>query len=142
MDEETTRAKMLEQLDYAQRSAMWKANGWQIVVAGLTAYVSLLHRRQPEYSYLLRVHFDDFPRRAPSYHFVDKITRDECPDAWPPNVKHVSTGKPIGICTLGTRECHEHYHLNQPQYPWNPKPSAFLETLQNIQKMMERGIGE
>lgn len=139
MDAETVRAKMSAQLDGARQSAMARALGWDFEVADLTVYVMMRHRRQPDRVFLLRVTFEDFPRRAPSYVFVHPETRALRDDAWPPNVKHGDVLP--GICTPGTREFHEKYHLNDGQYPWDAERWTLLDTLQRIHSMMERGIG-
>jgi hypothetical protein len=140
MEIEAVRAKMTAQLDMARGSALTRAHGWVFEVDDLIVYVTLQHRRRPEHVYLLRVLFDDFPRRAPSYVFVDKKTKQLNDQAWPPNVKHGDNQLP-GICTPGTREFHEKWHLNDAGYPWNPDVFTFLDTLQRIQSMMEHGIG-
>ena len=82
--------------------------------------------------------FDDFSRRPPSYIFVHVRTREMNDAAWPPGVRH--SQPPPGICTPGTRECHENYHLNDAKYRWDPKENAVLVTLAEIHRMMERGI--
>ena len=139
MDLETVRAKMTAQLDRVRVSAMCRVFGWSFGVSGLTAYITMRHRRRPERVFLLRMMFDDFPRRAPSYVFVDAGSRGLRDDAWPPNVKH---GDDLpGICTPGTREFHEKYHLNDAQYPWDAERFTVLDTLQRIHSMMEHGIG-
>lgn len=139
MDIETVKAKMTAQLDRARQSAMFGALGWGFEVVDLTLYVTMRHRRRADQAFLLRVTFDDFPRRAPSYVFVNLNTRELRDDAWPPNVKH---GDALpGICTPGTREFHEKYHLNDAQYPWDSERWTVLDTLQRVHSMMEHGIG-
>jgi hypothetical protein len=71
MEIKAVRAKVTAQLDMARGSALTRAHGWVFEVDDLIAYVTLQHRRRPEHVYLLSVLFDDFPRRAPSYVFVD-----------------------------------------------------------------------
>ena len=139
MDEETVKAEMLKQLKEAQESKMNSVFGWVFEVEDLVIYTRLRHRRNQKKEFLLKTTFDDFPRRAPSYSFIDPKTRQEELDAWPPNVKH--GGSPPGICTTGTRECHEHYHRNDAQYSWDPAKYTFLSTLAEIHRMMEKGIG-
>lgn len=137
MDAETVRAKMAEYIAPARGAALARACGWIFEVEDLRAFVTLQHRRKSDSKHLLRIEFDDFPRRAPSYVFVDRTTREV--GAWPPNVKY--DGNPPGICAPGTREFHEHYHRNDAQYAWDPNRYTFTNTLLNIQKLMERGIG-
>lgn len=139
MDIETTRAKMMAQFDQARQSATARACGWVFAVEELTVYVTMRARRKQDRSFLLRVMFEDFPRRAPSYVFVEANTRQVTDAAWPPNVKHGSP--PPGICTPGTRECHEHYHKNDAKYTWDADKETFLSTLQMIHRLMERGVG-
>lgn len=139
MDIETVCAKMMAQVDQARQSAMIDDFGWVFELEDLTVYVTLRHRRRPEHFYLLQVAFDEFPRRAPSYVFVDRETKQKTPDAWPPNVQHGS--QPPGICTPGTREFHEHLHRGDAQYAWDPDRYSFLSTLHEIHRMMERGLG-
>ena len=137
MDQQTIDAKMVAQLEAAKRSAMTKVFAWEYETLGLVTYVAVRHRRHPERRYLLRVSFDDFPRRAPSYVFVDSTTREPKDDAWPAGVKHPNP--PLGICTPGTREFHENYHLGDAQYPWSEERYSFLDTLQRIHALVEHG---
>jgi hypothetical protein len=137
MDTETVQAKMGEYIAPARDAALARACGWTIEID--RAYVTLRHRRKPEFVYLLRVSFDEFPRRAPSYVFVDRTTKEMTAAAWPPNVKHEEALP--GICTPGTREFHEKYHLNDAQYPWDPARYTFVDTLHRIQRLMEQGVG-
>ena len=139
MDVETVRAKMQAQVETARTSALARAFGWSFEVDGLTVYVTLAPRRHREPVYLLRVAFDDFPSRAPSYVFVDAATKQMTDGAWPPGVRH--GGPPPGICTPGTREFHEHLHRGDNQYPWDPDRYTFLSTLTEIHRMSERAIG-
>jgi len=137
MDLETSRAKMMAQVDAARLSALAKAFAWTLEVDSLTAYVEMRPRRLPDRLYLLRVCFDDFPERAPSYSFVDRVSRQPVESAWPPNVMHSDNG----ICTPGTREFHERLHKNDAQYPWDHEKYTFLSTLTEIHRLTERGIG-
>lgn len=139
MDLETVRVKMTAQIDQTRHSAMAAAFGWIFEIEDLTVYVTLRHRRRSESVYLLRVSFDDFPKRAPSYVFVDRNTRQITQEGWPPGMKH--SDNPPKICTPGTREFHEHLHQNDSQYPWDPERYTFLSTLSEIHRLMERGIG-
>ena len=98
-----------------------------------TVYVALSRRKDPNRAYLLRVLFDDFPKRAPSYVFVDPETKQDVPDAWPPGVMH----SPSKICTPGTREFHEDLHKNDASHRWDPDRCTFLSTLRMIHRLME-----
>jgi len=137
VDVETVAAKVREQIGIVQSSAMLNTFGWSIEQDGLTVYVTLRHRRKRGCTYLLRATFDDFPARAPSCVFVSRETKELRDDAWPPSVRH--SQPPPGICTPGTRECHEHYHRNDAGCPWDPKPNTFLSTLLEIHRWMEEG---
>jgi len=139
MDLETVRAKIMAQIEHAQQSAMTVVFGWAFEIEDLVVYVMLRHRRRSESVSLLRVSFDDFPKRAPSYVFVDRNTRQITQEAWPPGVKH--SDNPPSICTPGTREFHEHLHRSDAAYPWDPEKYTFLSTLSEIHRLMERGIG-
>ncbi len=139
MDHETVRAKMTAQVEQARRSAMATAFGWNFEIEDLTVYVTLRPRRCAESVYVLGASFDDFPKRAPSYVFVDRNTRQITQECWPPGVKH--SDNPPKICTPGTREFHERLHQNDSQYPWDPEKYTFLSTLSEIHRLMERGIG-
>lgn len=138
MDAETVTAKFAQQLEAAQASAMASVFGWEFTLESLVVYVTLRPRRRPELIYFLRVGFDDFPRRAPSYVFVDRSSRQADDAAWPAGVRHGAA--PPGICTPGTREFHEHYHVGDGQYPWDPRGYPLLSTLYEIHRMAERGI--
>ena len=138
MDAVTVKELMAEQLNVVRKSALCAAFDWGIEETDLCVHVALRPRHCREKVFLLRMLFDDFPRRPPSYVFVDVKTREMKDEAWPPGVRH--SAAPPGICTIGTRECHENYHLNDAQYPWEPKPNAVLQTLAEIHRMMEQGI--
>ena len=127
----------MTQVEEARRSAMAVAFGWTFEIHDLMVYVILRPQQRRERAYLLRVIFEDFPARAPSYVFVDSDTKQITPGAWPPNVKHGSDA----ICTPGTREFHENLHRNDAQYPWDSNKYTFLKTLREIQKIMDKGIG-
>lgn len=133
MDVETTKAKMMAQVDQARQSAMVLALGWQFEIDELTVHVALSRRKEPGRANLLRVRFDEFPKRCPSYGFVDPETKQETPDAWPPGVMH----SPYKICTPGTREFHEDLHKNDAQYRWDADKYTFLSTLRMIHRLME-----
>ena len=139
MDAETVTAKFTEQLQAAKASAMARAFGWEFSLDTLVLYVALRPRRRPKLAYLLRVGFDDFPRRAPSFVFVNTTLRQPDDAAWPLGVRHGA--QPPGICTPGTREFHEHYHAGDAHYPWDPARYPLLVPLHEIHRMMERGIG-
>jgi hypothetical protein len=138
MDQETSRQLMTEQLDVVRASALSKAFGWVIDEDGLIAYVTLKPRKRPGESFVLRVCFRDFNRRAPSYVFVDTESHQPGDSAWPPGVRHGAA--PPGICTPGTRECHEHYHANDRQYEWRPDRRSVLRTITEIHRMMDRSF--
>lgn len=126
-------------MDQARRSAMVKEFGWVFETKDLTVYVTMRHRKKSDSIYVLEVGFDDFPRRAPSYIFVGRNTKENTAEAWPPGVKQ--SDNPVGICTPGTREFHEHYHRGDAAYPWDPDRYTFLSTLCEIHRLMERGVG-
>lgn len=88
MDTEVSHTKMAIQIQQATKSAMSRSFGWQFEVDDLVVYVVIRHRRQAERNYLLKVSFDDFPRRAPSYLFMDFQSKQMTDAAWPPNVRH------------------------------------------------------
>jgi hypothetical protein len=138
MDAVTVKELMKEQLETVRKSKLCAAFGWEIEEKDLCAHVMLRPRHCRDRGFLLRMLFDDFPRRPPSYVFVDATTREMKDEAWPPGVRH--SAAPPGICTLGTRECHENYHLNDAQYAWESQPNAVLTTLAEIHRLMERGI--
>lgn len=138
MDIETVRAKMMEQVETAIQSSMTCAFGWVFEVHDLVVLVTLCPRCKRDRVYLIRIAFEDFPKQAPSYLFVDRETKQIKADAWPPNVGHGNP--PTAICTPGTREFHQHLHRNDAQYAWDPKRLTVLATLHEIHRMIERGI--
>jgi len=138
MDAETVQTLIAEELDQVRGSALWRACHWEIEEDGLAVYVRMRPRTAREREFVLRASFDDFPRRAPSCVFVDGQTRQPNDGAWPPGVRHGSA--PPGICTPGTREFHDNYHANDKQHPWDSDRYPFLQTLMEIQRLMERGV--
>jgi len=139
MDPETSRSLFTEQLQCAQTSALAKAFGWQFEANDDRVFVLMRGRGEGKPTHLLRVTFDDFPARAPSYQFVDPKTKEAAGCVWPPNLK--CREDIPGICTPGTREFHEHYHKNDAQYPWDYKTLTVLNTLAEINRLLERSGG-
>ena len=139
MDKETVRTKMVAELDLARSSRLADAFGWTFEVDQLDVFVKMSPRRKRDQACMLKVNFDDFPRQAPSYVFVDLETRTTTVQAWPPGIKHGS--QPDGICVAGTRECHAHYHKNDAKYAWEATKWQFLSTLHDIHRLMEKGLG-
>lgn len=135
MDRETTLQLMGEQLEVVRSSELSRVCRWVIELDDLYAFFSMRPRLAPDHLFLLRVWFDEFPRRAPSYVFVDRESRRLSESAWPPGVRH--SADPEGICTIGTRECHEHYHKNDRKYVWSDDERCVLQTVAEIQRMME-----
>ena len=131
---------MMAQVNQARESALADAYGWVFEIKDLTTWVTLKHRQHPENIYLLRVTFDEFPRRAPSCVFVDQETKELGDKGWPANVKHPNP--PPGICTPGTREFHENIHHQDAQWVWDSEKYPFIATLQMIHQMMERGVDQ
>ena len=126
---------MMAQLDQARTSAMAGVLGWGFEIDELTVYVTLTRKIEPDHTYLLCACFDEFPRRAPSYRFVDPDTKGDGPDAWPPGVMH----SPYKICTPGTREFHEELHKDDAQYSWDADRYTVLATLRMVQRLMDAG---
>lgn len=137
MDAETVRAKMCAQLDQARLSGIARACGWEFETQELAAYITLVPRRQRDRRFLIRLTFEEFPMRAPSYVFVQPETKQSAPEAWPPGVMHSEEA----ICTPGTREFHERLHKNDAEHPWDADRYTVLDTLHRIQQLMEKGLG-
>jgi hypothetical protein len=138
MDAETAKAKMSQQLDRARQSGFARCYGWQFEIDGLTVYVTMRRKADPNTAYLLRLTFDDFPKRAPSYKFVDPKTKEPKLEAWPPGTRHDANGTG-GVCTPGTREFHEIIHKNDAQYPWDADRYTVLDALHMTQRIAEKG---
>ena len=138
MDTETSQQAIAPQVVAVVHSRMAEAYGWILCRMPLEILIAMRRRRRAEPAYLLRVGFDEFPRRAPSFVFVVTESQVVVPGNWPPNVKHGDANELPGICTPGTREFHEKYHLNDSQYPWSPSKYPLIDTLQRIQTMIDR----
>lgn len=137
MDHETVRAAMMKHIEAVQGSSMAMEYGWgELELDTLTVYVTMSPQKNPDQEFLLRIEFDDFPRRAPSFIFVDYESREVKDDAWPNKLNHDRNNP--GICTTGTRECHEHYHKNDAKYQWDEKRYGVLSTLQMIQNLIDK----
>ncbi|MBI4090736.1 MAG: hypothetical protein HY422_01815 [Candidatus Komeilibacteria bacterium] len=138
MDAETVKAKMMAQVDRARVSGFARRYGWKFDIDGLVVHVTLRRGADPERDYLLRITFDEFPKRAPSYVFIDPKTKENNPEAWPPGTRHKAGGAG-GICTPGTREFHEIIHKDDAQYPWNAERYTVLEALTMTQRIADKG---
>lgn len=137
MDAETSQEAMRLQLAPVHEGALAREYGWTIESEGLVAWVTLVPRRKRERKFLLRIGFESFPMIAPTYGFARSDTKLVEAAAAPPNVLHSSGG----ICCPGTREFHESLHKNDAAHPWSSDRYPVCSTLQNIQKLMERGVG-
>lgn len=138
MDRETSKQLMLEQILKVRESELSTVFGWVIEEDDLDLFVSLRPRRQSDKLFLLRINFEEFSRRAPSFIFVDHETKEPSDTAWPPGVRHGSP--PPGICTPGTHEFHEHFHKNDRQHPWSPDARSLLRTLAEVHRLMDRSF--
>lgn len=131
MDAETVREFAVVEIEKAKNSRVAEVLGWVFEIDGLAVFISIRPRTAPEKEYLLRITFEDFPRRCPSFLFVNSGSKQ--PGNWPPNIQHGSGG----ICIPGTREFHEQIHQNDQQYPYDPDTYSLLETLHRIQLLVE-----
>jgi len=68
----------------ARQGGFARRYGWDFEINELVAYVGMRRKADPNKTYLLRLTFDDFPKRAPSYQFVDLETKERKLEAWPP----------------------------------------------------------
>lgn len=135
MDIETSREGMGQELSRLQSSKLALQAGWEISHEDLLVFVGMRSRRAPGQFYLLRASFDEYPKRAPSFVFVDPDTKAPSDSAWPPGVRH--SADPPGICTPGTREFHEHFHKNEPQHAWDRVKHTLLATVHEIQRLLD-----
>lgn len=131
MDQETVREFTSPQVEKAKESNVAEILGWKFEIDDLTVFVTIRPRTNPDKEYLLRVTFEDFPRRCPSFLFVDQGSRQ--PGNWPPDVRHGSGG----ICIPGTREFYEQIHQNDQEYPYRSESYSLLEVLHGIQLLVE-----
>lgn len=138
MDLQTVKEKFKYEVDSIKNSTICKILGWEIEICldEFLVYVSMSPRKSKDKKYLLRINFDDYPQQAPSYVFVDRDTRQEKQEVWPQGIRH--QGPPPGICTPGTREFHKHLHANEPAYQWDASKYKVVNTLMQIQILMDR----
>ena len=136
MDAVTSEEAMRREVIPLMGGALAREYGWTFEIAGLVVYVTLCPRRVKDRKFLLRVSFDEYSKLAPSYGFANPESRQVDVAAAPPNVLH-PTG---GICCPGTREFHEGLHRGDVAHPWDPSRYTVANTIQNIQRLMERGV--
>lgn len=138
MDPQTVRESFQKEIDSIRSSSLCKAFKWEfeINIEEYLAYLIMMPRKAEDRRYLLRIKFDDYPQRAPSYIFVDNNTKEERVDVWPPGIRH--SGPPPGICTPGTREFHEHLHKNDARHQWDADKYKISNTLMQIQLLIDK----
>jgi len=138
MDPVTVKERFQKELDCIRKGMLCKTYKWNFEanIDEYLVYVNITSRKAQDKEYLLRIKFDDYPQRAPSYIFVDKTTKEEKNDAWPPRIRH--PGPPPGICTPGTREFHENLHKKDARYQWDAEKYNIGNTLMQLQLLVDK----
>jgi len=117
-------------------------HGWTINVEGFDVYVTLHPKKHPEKTFLTRLRCDEYPKRAPSFQFVDLVTKQEGAQCWPPvgpfqAAISRSQSQPQ-LCIPGIREFHEGCHATDASRPWSPEKYSFAAILQAIQVELDK----
>lgn len=121
---------------------MIEHHGWMISVEGFDIYVYMHPNRHPEKIFLARLRCDDYPRRAPSFQFLDISTRQEGAQHWPQGTPfQAAIGRNQSspqLCIPGIREFHEGCHATDSSRPWLPEKYPFTKILQDVQVELDR----
>jgi hypothetical protein len=115
-------------------------HGWAIEVEGFDIYISMYPKRHPEKKFLARLRCDEYPKRAPSFQFLDPATKHEGTQYWPEGDPfRAAIGRPTPqLCIPGIREFHEGCHANDSSKPWSPEKYSFAKILEDVQAELDR----
>jgi len=116
--------------------------GWRISIEGVDIYVTMHPKQHPEKDFLVRLRCDEYPKRAPSFQFVDPTTRQEGAQYWPqgsPFQAAISRSQSSPqLCVPGIREFHEGCHSTDSSRPWLPEKYSFAKILQDVQVELDK----
>ena len=129
MDQALARRKLLRALQclFGCTSA-FEEYDWHLQPVQL--FVSMYLRDKPDAAFLLRIAFDGFPDKAPSYLFVNPQTKKVELGSWPTGAAFKK--KWPGICLKGTREFYDQGHPDR-RGEWSPETYPVASVLQEIQ---------
>jgi len=121
---------------------MIEHHGWKISIDSFDIYVAMHPKRHLERNFLARLRCDEYPKRAPSFQFIDPSTRQEGPQYWPQgspfqaaiNRSQISPQ----LCIPGIREFHEGCHSTDSSRPWLPEKYSFAIILEAVQVELDK----
>lgn len=126
--------------ELVSRSAIIALHQWRI--ARFDIYVEMHPKASPESRFLARLRCDDYPQRAPSFQFVDPMTKETGSQYWPAKGKGfseaVNRNKALPqLCIAGIREFHELLHK---EVQWDPSKYPLASTLETIQAELDNAF--
>lgn len=143
MDPELSKHYFDEQVSRVQSlKGIIEHYGWTISVEGFDVYVTMHPRKYPEKRFLARLRCNEYPKRAPSFQFVDPATRQEGAQYWPsvgPFQAAISRSQSQPqLCIPGIREFHEGCHATDSSRPWLPEKYSLAKILQDVQVELDK----
>ena len=143
MDPELSKHYFDEQVSKLQSlKGIIEHHGWTINVEGSNVYATMHPKKHPEKTFLARLRCDEYPKRAPSFQFVDPVTRQEGAQHWPSfGPFQAAIGRSQSqpqLCIPGIREFHEGCHAADSSRPWSPEKYSFAAILQAVQAELDK----
>jgi len=117
-------------------------HGWVIEVEGFDIYIFMYPKRYAEKKFLARLRCNEYPKRAPSFQFVNPSTKQEGAPYWPQgDTFSAAIGRSQSLpqlCIPGIREFHEGCHGSDSSKPWSPEKYSFAKILEDVQAELDR----
>jgi hypothetical protein len=143
VDPELSKHYFEEQVSRLQSiKGMIEHYGWTISIEGFDIYVIMHPKRHPGKTFLARLRCDEYPKRAPSFQFLDASTKQEGAPYWPQGGAFQAAASRSQslpqLCIPGIREFHEGCHAADSSRPWLPEKYSFATTLQCVQVELDK----
>jgi len=117
-------------------------HGWVTNIEGFDVFVTMHPKKHPEKTFLARVRCTEYPKKAPSFQFVDPNTKQEGAQYWPnagPFQAAISRSQSQPqLCIPGIREFHEGCHASDSSRPWSYEKYPIVEILEAVQAELDK----
>jgi len=143
LDTELSKYYFSEQVSKLQSlKGVKEHHGWRTDIKGFDIFVTMHPKKHPEKSFLARLRCEEYPKRAPSFQFVDPVTKQEGSQYWPnigPFQAAISRSQSNPqLCILGIREFHEGCHASDSSHPWSYEKYPLAIILEAVQAELNK----